>query len=162
MNAEMIRRWNSVVGPSDTVYHLGDFALGPKELWHEYRTRLNGRIIFVVGNHDEPEARWRKEVLLEGDERHNSLIYTTSDEIRVSLRHVPARYDDGRTMPDAITHDMSEDGGMRFCGHVHDAWLFDKRTNTLNVGVDQWNFTPQLFSTLFNAVVTETFKGVVR
>lgn len=29
MNEEMVRRWNEVVRPTDHVYHLGDFALGP-------------------------------------------------------------------------------------------------------------------------------------
>jgi calcineurin-like phosphoesterase family protein len=28
MNREIIARWNAVVGPEDTVYHLGDFAMG--------------------------------------------------------------------------------------------------------------------------------------
>lgn len=48
MNAAMIAGWNRHVGPDDTVYHLGDFALGPKVLWPEYRRQLNGRIVFIL------------------------------------------------------------------------------------------------------------------
>ena len=46
MDWTMIERWNSVVGPNDTVYHLGDFG----ESWPiEY---LNGNIVFVKGNYE--------------------------------------------------------------------------------------------------------------
>lgn len=32
MNEQVIARWNDRVGPRDTVYHLGDFAMGLKNL----------------------------------------------------------------------------------------------------------------------------------
>ena len=54
MDAALIARWNRRVGPEDTVYHLGDFALGLKALWLEYRRQLNGRIEFILGNADAP------------------------------------------------------------------------------------------------------------
>ena len=54
MDAALIARWNRRVGPEDTVYHLGDVALGLKALWLEYRRQLNGRIEFILGNHDAP------------------------------------------------------------------------------------------------------------
>src|ERR1035437_10371795 len=53
MNREMIARWNSTVGPDDTVYHLGDFALGKFAEAAPILRRLNGaRKILVLGNHD--------------------------------------------------------------------------------------------------------------
>ena len=30
MNKDLIKRWNSIVRPQDTVYHLGDFGMGNK------------------------------------------------------------------------------------------------------------------------------------
>lgn len=46
MDWAMISRWNSVVGPKDTVYHLGDFG----KTWPlKY---LNGKIYLIPGNHD--------------------------------------------------------------------------------------------------------------
>lgn len=50
----IIRRWNETVGPTDTVYHLGDFAFRNARPVKEYRTRLNGHILLVPGNHDIP------------------------------------------------------------------------------------------------------------
>lgn len=53
MNAGLIERWNSVVKPQDTVYHLGDFGMetGPDSL-HSVFDSLNGHKHLVTGNHD--------------------------------------------------------------------------------------------------------------
>lgn len=48
----VIRNWNSVVAPEDTVYHLGDVMLGDNEYGLECLKRLNGKIHIIVGNHD--------------------------------------------------------------------------------------------------------------
>lgn len=47
---ELIYRWNHVVKPDDTVWHLGDVAFGRENL--EVLDRLNGRKNLVPGNHD--------------------------------------------------------------------------------------------------------------
>jgi calcineurin-like phosphoesterase family protein len=52
MNAELVRRWNEVVGPDDIVLHLGDLALGPIEESVGLTEHLNGRRFLVPGNHD--------------------------------------------------------------------------------------------------------------
>jgi calcineurin-like phosphoesterase family protein len=52
MDAEIVRRWNSVVTNEDIVYFLGDFALGQSIRVREYRYMLNGQIEMVMGNHD--------------------------------------------------------------------------------------------------------------
>lgn len=49
----LIKRWNSVVGKNDIVYHLGDFAMtNNKDLLKSYFNRLNGRKRIILGNHD--------------------------------------------------------------------------------------------------------------
>lgn len=55
MDAEMISRWNSVVGPTDRVFHLGDFAMKthPRRL-REIFDSLNGIKSLIPGNHDKP------------------------------------------------------------------------------------------------------------
>lgn len=47
---ELIRRWNEVVGPKDTVWHLGDVLFGQEA----FKTlgRLNGNKKLIMGNHD--------------------------------------------------------------------------------------------------------------
>src|ERR1035437_2859125 len=52
MNQDLMERWNSVVKPLDTTYHLGDFAFASKAQISEFRRALKGRIVLVRGNHD--------------------------------------------------------------------------------------------------------------
>lgn len=50
----LIDGWNAVVGPDDTVWHLGDFALGPPpERIVEMLAALNGHKHLIVGNNDK-------------------------------------------------------------------------------------------------------------
>lgn len=50
MNEAMILRWNEVVKPQDTVYHVGDFCFGRANI--AIAGRLNGRKNLIMGNHD--------------------------------------------------------------------------------------------------------------
>lgn len=50
MDETMVERWNDVVRPQDTVYHLGDVVINKKSLHHV--KRLNGKKRLVRGNHD--------------------------------------------------------------------------------------------------------------
>ncbi|WP_308467296.1 metallophosphoesterase [Rathayibacter soli] len=52
MDDELIRRWNTVVGPDDVVLHLGDLALGRIEESVAVTGRLAGQKLLVPGNHD--------------------------------------------------------------------------------------------------------------
>lgn len=62
MGEVLIERWNARVGVDDTVYFLGDLAMGPK-VDAGYITaillRLNGNKKIVLGNHDQP-SKWGK------------------------------------------------------------------------------------------------------
>jgi len=50
MDEAMVERWNNIVSPSDTVYHLGDVFINKKSLHHI--KRLNGHKRLIRGNHD--------------------------------------------------------------------------------------------------------------
>ena len=52
MDEGMIEIWNMVVSPRDTVWHLGDFALGPRGTAARVFRKLNGSKHLVRGNHD--------------------------------------------------------------------------------------------------------------
>lgn len=53
MNETLIDNWNNTVKPGDKVYHLGDFAFGPKTDIPPLIKRLNGRKRLIIGNHDD-------------------------------------------------------------------------------------------------------------
>lgn len=55
MDIDIIHKWNSVVKPNDTVWHLGDFAFFSKkdhERIYKLIQKLNGNINLLLGNHD--------------------------------------------------------------------------------------------------------------
>lgn len=52
MNEVLLKAWNEVVKPEDTVYFLGDFCFNPQKAL-EWLSKLNGEIIFISGNHDK-------------------------------------------------------------------------------------------------------------
>lgn len=52
MDAELIRRGNQAVAPTDVVLHLGDVALGPIAESLPLTAQLHGRKFLVPGNHD--------------------------------------------------------------------------------------------------------------
>ena len=52
MNVALINNWNKVVSNNDTIFVLGDFAFGSKEMITAIVSKLNGRKILIMGNHD--------------------------------------------------------------------------------------------------------------
>lgn len=50
MDEQLISNWNSKVTSQDIVYHVGDFAWKNADY---YLHRLNGNIVFILGNHDK-------------------------------------------------------------------------------------------------------------
>ncbi len=51
MDAAIVDRWNAVVGPADTVWHLGDVARRPGDV-ADLLARLNGTKHLIRGNND--------------------------------------------------------------------------------------------------------------
>src|SRR6201993_5271885 len=80
---DLVQRWNSVVKPGDTVWHLGDVYFGPKESNHaqEILKALVGYKRLVMGNHDVN----REHVLRQYFDR----IYGVAEYGRCILTHVP-------------------------------------------------------------------------
>lgn len=55
MVRSFIAEWNGLVKDDDTVYHLGDFALGTDlQAIGDVIKQLNGRMYLILGNHDTP------------------------------------------------------------------------------------------------------------
>ena len=139
MEDAMVERWNSVVSPDDLVWHLGDFAMGPdlREEVTRIRKRLNGRIYLCLGNHDRNKGFYEACGFDHVSRKfsghiHGSAITDTGPlgrPYRVHISHHPP----GKEVQDE--HDIC------LHGHVHELWQFQK-PNLINVGVDQWNFTP--------------------
>ena len=148
MNIGLINNWNSVVSPTDTVYHLGDFALGPKQLWRDYRDALNGTIKFILGNHDtinDKTLQALTSIMHEGDTIHDELVYYTPGGAIIHLAHVPPEGDHKGRGYTRAGMPMLPGYDLLMCGHVHTNWLihYYNEKPVVNVGVDRWGYTPR-------------------
>lgn len=52
MHQVLINNWNSCVGKDDIVFYLGDFSFKNRNLAKWFKDKLNGKIYFIMGNHD--------------------------------------------------------------------------------------------------------------
>jgi calcineurin-like phosphoesterase family protein len=154
MNRELIARHNAVVQPDDVVYNLGDFSL-KESVVPDIVKQLNGTKYLVSGNHD---ATWV------GRKKYQAAI---TRYIEYGFKDVMMETRVGPFLCTHLPYLMSDDTGhmARFpewrpknrgdyllCGHVHTAWKTKDRM--INVGVDQWDYTPVSLETL-TAMIAE-------
>lgn len=126
MDETIINNWNSVIGPCDTVYHLGDFAFKDPL---SYFKRLKGNIILIRGNHD---YRWSN---LSFFKSVHDLLQISVENTTIMLCHYAMR-----------VWSKSHFGSWHLYGHSHGTLqAYDK---SYDVGVDTNNFTPVSFETL--------------
>lgn len=166
MNEMLVKNWNEVVGPEDSVYCLGDFAMA----FHPVETfspRLLGKKYLVPGNHDfchsyhkksrNPENR-QKWIKSYEDNGWIVLPEQTSLDIpsvaNVQLCHHPY-YLVGQDLFDDKYERWrpKDDGRWLLCGHVHQNWL--KIDKMINVGVDVWNFAPVSIDEIKRIILSE-------
>ena len=153
MDAEMVRRWNTVVRPTDVVVHLGDLALGQLDRTLPRTAGLNGTRYLIPGNHDRVSSVNQGGRNIERFRAaYEDAGWTILDEVveaelgghRLLLSHFPYVVD---------SHDKSGEGVDRYSnvrpvdiglplvhGHVHQA--FARRGHEFNAGVDIHHFAP--------------------
>lgn len=126
---ELVRRWNNVVNPNDTVWHLGDVLFGLETF--EILGRLNGSKKLVMGNHDQyPIAKYAE---------HFTTIAACVKLRGCILTHMPVH-------PNQLTRYKAN-----IHGHMHALSMLDDRY--INVSVEQTNLTPALLDTVLQNVV---------
>ena len=125
MNEALVARWNETVGPEDTVWHLGDFAIRqPAIAVAEWLSRLHGVKHLVTGNNDPPETT--------GQPAWASVqpyVEMTLDGVFLVLCHYPFR--SWRRM---------NKGSINLHGHCHGR--LKPQPRQIDVGVDVWDFRP--------------------
>ena len=133
MDEAMVKNWNAKVGANDEVWHLGDLAFHKAGAIRGILSRLNGKIHFVRGNHDEvlPEIADRfttvqdyKELKIDGQ--------------KIILCHFPL-----------LTWNKAHRGAWHFHGHCHGSVNhLNVGSTRIDVGVDNFNYTPVSFDEL--------------
>ncbi|GJD51915.1 hypothetical protein OPKNFCMD_4674 [Methylobacterium crusticola] len=130
-DAALVARWNETVAAGDTVWHLGDFALGPPpERVAALLAALNGDKHLIVGNNDGPATLaapgW--------------LSVAHYAEIDVDGRHLVLCHYAFRTW------NRMGRGVVNLHGHSHGK--LKPATRQYDVGVDAWDFRPVTLDTI--------------
>lgn len=134
MNETLIANWNSVVKQEDTVYVLGDFAMGPAADVRGLVSRLNGTIKLVRGNHDTPA---KLKIYQEMGIEIKDIEYLTYKGRFFILCHFPIASEEFMQM---VVNDNSE--VINVYGHVHSNAQKGFYKGTYHIGVDTNNLTP--------------------
>lgn len=132
MEKDLIRRWNSRVKPEDTVIHVGDFCNrgnnrgvpGSRKAPEDYEAQLNGKLIYVWGNHD----------------RNNGLKFTLDTIVmEVGRRLVLVQHH-----PIERVEEVPAFAEFVICGHVHELWTtkWVGGVCNVNVGTDVHGYAP--------------------
>lgn len=127
MDAGLLKIYNSIVTPDDTIYIAGDLTL--KTASHRgyivnIVERMNGRKILILGNHDDLKPFVYERMGFHSV--HTWLDYRNGD-FEATIVHDPGRAKEDRSR-------------LFLCGHVHDEYLTSK--NIINIGVDANEYKP--------------------
>lgn len=132
-NEEIIKRWNAIVTNKDTVYHLGDFCFGARNIY--LAGRLNGNKKLVLGNHDMYDIEQYK--------LYFTKIYGACQYQNLILTHIPVH-----------TNQLEHRFIMNIHGHLHTDNVVDKHGKKdwryFNVSCEQINLTPIPFDIILD------------
>lgn len=142
----LIRRINSMVKPTDTLYMLGDIGLEEYEYLANIIPRVNGRKILILGNHDRlPVAKYGRLGFV-------AVFYEAKIKIGktyVLLAHHPYRIPWYKCLLRRVPKDNHarpfDRGGFLIHGHIHSGKhhsLHNVRGRQIHVGVDANNYYP--------------------
>lgn len=151
MNEAIIRNWNELVKPDDTVYCTGDLSLNFRFV-EQYSPRLMGTKFLVPGNHDEifpgHKKNKRGERMAEWKAKYEAVGWNVlpihgqldlPDVGIVNVCHMPYTGDSGY-QDRYVKYRMIDDGKFLIHGHTHSK---DKMLGRqIHVGVDANDYRP--------------------
>jgi len=142
---EVIRRnWNEIVGPDDTVYHLGDVALRGRGMSSaelaRYLASLNGRIVVLRGNYDSDRTcrAFRQAGVSVMLGRH---VVSDEDGLQYSAGHYPPV---SKTARDLCAPFQRDPERPVLAGHLHATRPANRFRgfSWVDVGVDANDYAP--------------------
>lgn len=130
MNKTLIDSWNSVVGPEDKVYVLGNLAWDP-ESGESAINKLNGDIISIPGEYDK--------AIEELDSVKNNLS---------NLEYAPFDIEFIHEIGAAVSYwpmlewPLKSKGIPSVIGYPGDEYKSDHKKNIINCNCDLWDYKP--------------------
>lgn len=129
MNECMFDGWNETVRENDTVYHLGDLAMGPyksSDFADRFRS-LPGKKYLIVGNHDDIKWCVKSKLFKE------ITMWKKFKDKRLLLTHIPADVSN-------LKFYTEEERMINIHGHIHN--LKSPTKNHRCVCVEWTNYKP--------------------
>jgi calcineurin-like phosphoesterase family protein len=149
MNDTLINNYNSVINKNDCVLWLGDcFFKGDSEKYQYILKNMNGYKFLISGNHDQ------------GDSSMSSMGFElVMKEAVINIKGIICRvnhypYDATQGFPDkfAAKRPRKNPGEILLHGHNHSITKITSK-QSINVGVDAWNYFPALYNDVANLVL---------
>lgn len=150
MHRAMITAWNSVVKPSDTVYHLGDLSFArpadtAEVLWH-----LNGQIRLVPGNHDDRKQLGQLTELIFTNSGMSPTAWGRRPKFVVENQLTEIKLRDAKdvTHHAVLCHfpllvwNRAHYGAIHLHGHSHGNCRYPDNNKRFDVGVDAVGYVP--------------------
>ena len=160
----LVVNWDSVVGPKDVVWILGDISSGTDKAQRTalaWLSRRPGIKHLITGNHDgahpmhRDSHKWQRIYLGEGRPggpkvfesvqmaAKKRVLLPKEGHVSVYLSHFPYRADRG----DKVRYPewrLANYGHILLHGHTHftERLSWDGEAAQIHVGVDAWNMTP--------------------
>lgn len=139
MDHTLIENWNELVDVNDTVIYMGDLCFDRSGgAAKSIVDQLNGKIHFVLGNHDK-----------EKDIRKLGRFETVSDYINLSIldEENPRKYQGIMIMHYPIlSWDKSHHGEWHLHGHCHQSLVPNNpeyyKRKVLDMGCNGWDYKP--------------------
>ena len=148
----VVANWNSVVGPDDIVYHLGDVMLNDNKHGMDCLRRLNGHIKLIRGNHDT-DARMEFYKTLPNVEVLGWAEVIKYKKYQFYLSHHPTLTSNLEKAPYLRMHLIN------LFGHTHQQKRFyEDMPYMFHVGMDSNNCTPVLLDDAIEMMKEETNK----
>jgi calcineurin-like phosphoesterase family protein len=123
MNEQMVKEWNDLIAPEDTVYILGDVAFLPAQKAAEYMQRCNGSKILVEGNHDRKTLK--DPAFRNCFTEIHKYLDVQFNETKVVMFHYPI-----------AEWDQMHRGAVHLHGHLHGGISGMERYRCVDVGMD--------------------------
>lgn len=126
----LVERWNQHVAPEDTVYSLGDFSFVNADRTRDVIKRLNGKIHFIRGNHDQ---------VVDKNVDIRNMFASYQDMLELRVDHADVK------LPIVLFHypimewNRMHYGALHLYGHVHGS--LPVRGRSVDVGFDSPHIT---------------------
>ena len=136
MDRALIGLWNERVNPYYTVYNIGDISFHKDmETSISIFSKLNGKHVLALGNHDEAIKKHKDELLAMKKQDGNALFEEICEYKEITVQHGQDKFHLVLFHYPISEWNRGHYGSIQLYGHIH-ANIANIKGKALNVGYD--------------------------